>query len=278
VDHLTSLIQNRLILTGTPAFEAPYAAPIVVSADPHLPPDVPVQHRIIELIKHATAQAVEPVASTLQLPVDLFFAGPEERPGLDSDLSARVLAALEDSLAHQVPLGERILVWGGRSAGPRALSLALERLMTGQTAACLWCGADSCLAPATLDWLDTSGLLHAGGARWGFIPGEAASACLLLESDLAEGEDVRSFGILRAPHRPQIFSVARTGALNLGHTLSHGGHAKRWERRSADRLRRLGRLTRHIRHRALGGGPRAPVLRVSLPTIERTSVLRSGKT
>lgn len=195
-------------------------APFVVAADPHLPAEVPASRRIREMVKHAATQALTPLASAAQIPVDLLVAVPEVRPGLGPDVPERALDALRGCLAERTRLGQGMSIAGGRSAGLRALEIALENITTGRSAACLWCGVDSYLAPPTLDWLEGSGLLHAAGARWGFIPGEAASACLLVASDVAERMGCAPLAILRAAATAVEQRPPEQSDVALGHALT----------------------------------------------------------
>jgi 3-oxoacyl-[acyl-carrier-protein] synthase-1 len=158
--------------------------PLVVAIDPRLPAEVPIERRLIEMVTDAAAQALAPLAALAPRPsLDVVVALPQPGPGVGPRVAERVIGALRERLAGRV--GTLEAVTGGRSAGLLALETAVGWLTTGKSAACLWCGVDSHLAPATLDALDRAGALHDEGARWGFVPGEAAGACLLLSGDLA---------------------------------------------------------------------------------------------
>jgi 3-oxoacyl-[acyl-carrier-protein] synthase-1 len=70
-----------------------------------------------------------------------------------------------------------------------ALDAAQRRLTQGTFDACVVAGVDSYLEPQTLEWLERSEQLHAGGPRnnaWGFIPGEGAAAVLLTRAGLVD--------------------------------------------------------------------------------------------
>ena len=194
----------------------------MVARDPYLPAEVPVERRLIEMVIDAVVQAVAPLAVvTPQLPLDVLVAVPQMGPGVGARVPERVLGALRESLAPRARLDKLEAVVGGRSAGLLALECAVERLATGASVACLWCGVDSYLAPATLDMLDGVGALHSGGARWGFVPGEAAAACLLIAGDVAERMGARLLAVVRAA----TSAVEEESDVALGHALTNATRA-----------------------------------------------------
>lgn len=197
-------------------------APLVVAADPFLPAEVPVDRRLREMVTHAALQAVAPLqVLAAQPPLDVFVAVPEPRVGIGSSVAERVLAAIKECLSDRVSLGELHAEPGGRAAGLLALERAFKRLSSGQSMACLWCGVDSYLAPATLDALDGAGLLHADGARWGFVPGEAAGACLLVAGNLVnERTGPPPLAVLRAVTSTMEHRLPEQGEVALGQALT----------------------------------------------------------
>jgi 3-oxoacyl-[acyl-carrier-protein] synthase-1 len=157
----------------------------MVAMDPKLPPDVAVGRRMIEMVTDAAAQAVAPlVASSSPPALDVVVALPAAGPGIGEQVAGGVMAALRDQLGG-LSRGEAKAVVGGRSAGLLALESAIARLTSGKSRACLWCGVDSLLAPATLDAWDRDGALKYEATRWGIVPAEAAAACLLLSAPIA---------------------------------------------------------------------------------------------
>jgi 3-oxoacyl-[acyl-carrier-protein] synthase-1 len=196
--------------------------PLVVAADPYLPAAVPVHRRILEMVAHAAWQAVESLdVLAATLPLDVVVAIPEPRIGIGPGLAERVLGAIQERLATRVRLAELHAEPGGRAAGLRALEIAFERLTTGRSMACLWCGVDSYLAPATLDALDSAGLLHTDSARWGIVPGEAAAACLMVTHDvLANRMGPPPLAIVRAVSSAVAQSLPEQGDVMLGRALT----------------------------------------------------------
>ncbi len=113
---------------------------------------------------------------------------PCARPGLDTDLGVKLMAAVQHKFAGR--FGGVASFGAGHAAGLMGLRAAFNRLSQGSLDACLVAGVDSWLAPETLEWLESQDQLHGAGPlnnAWGFIPGEAGAAVLLLrEGVLAE--------------------------------------------------------------------------------------------
>ncbi len=60
---------------------------------------------------------------------------------------------------------------------------ACEKMCAGTFDACVLAGVESYLSAETLEWLEQNNQLHGAGAlrnAWGFVPGEAAGAVLLV--------------------------------------------------------------------------------------------------
>jgi 3-oxoacyl-[acyl-carrier-protein] synthase-1 len=215
-------------------------APLIVARDPYLPPEVPVERRLLEMVTHAAAQAIEPLTvMASQPPLDVLVALPDPGAGVGPRVPERVLGALQGHLAERVRLGDLQAVHGGRSAGLLALEIAVERLVSGRSAACLWCGVDSYLAPATLDMLDGAGVLHAGGARWGFVPGEAAAACLLVTGDRVEPAGPPPLAVVRAAASAAERSLHERGEVSLGEALTNATRAILGALPEAERVHRI---------------------------------------
>lgn len=111
----------------------------------------------------------------------LAVARPDSRPGVADDLDADLLARLS---ARYPKLFVSAATFGGsHAAGLLGLHAACAKLDAGALDACVLAGVDSWLGPETLEWLDSSEQLHGAGVlnnAWGFIPGEAGAAVLLM--------------------------------------------------------------------------------------------------
>ena len=76
----------------------------------------------------------------------------------------------------------------GHAAGLLGLQAACAKLAQGALDVCVVAGVDSWLEPETLEWLEQCNQLHGAGPlnnAWGFIPGEAGAALLLVGESAA---------------------------------------------------------------------------------------------
>jgi 3-oxoacyl-[acyl-carrier-protein] synthase I len=160
--------------------------PVKVSMVPWLDPALAGVERLEALLLPAVDQVLQ---SEFEVPpslaVALAIALPSMRPGVADDMAARLLAAC------RARYGDRFVAMAafpnGHAAGVLALNAAMRRLMVGAFDAVVLAGADSYMAPETLEWLEQCDQLHGAGPlnnAWGFIPGEAAGALLLIRSTL----------------------------------------------------------------------------------------------
>jgi len=107
---------------------------------------------------------------------------PPARPGLDSDFTMRLLGALADQYGHS--FAHTSVFPTGHAAGLMALAAAMNAISDTRVDGCVVAGVDSYIEPDTLHWLEECDQLHGAGFfnnAWGFIPGEAAGALLLVD-------------------------------------------------------------------------------------------------
>lgn len=117
----------------------------------------------------------------------LALALPSQRPGLAPDLSARLIAGVQSRYRNMFTA--TALFPNGHAAGLLALDVVTRKFAHGAFDACILAGVDSYLAPETLEWLEACDQLHGAGRlnnAWGFIPGEAAGAVLLVRHAVAD--------------------------------------------------------------------------------------------
>lgn len=156
--------------------------PLKVALAPWLDVALTGFERIQALLMPAIAQVLE-VAQTVEPPLRLALALalPAVRPGLDRELAARVVAAVGRHFRHSFIASAAFP--HGHAAGLLALDAARRKLATGEIDACVVAGVDSYMEPLTLEWLEDCEQIHGAGAlnnAWGFIPGEAAGALLVV--------------------------------------------------------------------------------------------------
>ncbi|MBS0172641.1 MAG: hypothetical protein JSR64_01240 [Nitrospira sp.] len=144
--------------------------------------------RFEALLIPAIDQALEPLnaLSSSALNTALALALPSPRRGLPEKLQSDLMARL--AARYRGRFGAAAAFSSGHAAGQLALDAAFRKLGQGGLDACVVAGCDSYLAPETLEWLEECDQLHGAGPlnnAWGFIPGEAAGAVLLMREVFA---------------------------------------------------------------------------------------------
>jgi 3-oxoacyl-[acyl-carrier-protein] synthase-1 len=146
--------------------------------------------RLAALLQPAIEEALVP--ATLQgggsrARIGLALALPPPRPGRPGALVEDLLAKLREQIGDRFARVAHFEV--GHAAGHLAIAAAEAGCARGAFDACVVAGADSYLAPQTLEWVEACDQLHGGGRlnnAWGFIPGEAAGAVLFGSTSLTQ--------------------------------------------------------------------------------------------
>jgi 3-oxoacyl-[acyl-carrier-protein] synthase I len=187
--------------------EHPYMADIVgepmrVAMAPWLDANLSGTDRLEALLLPAITQALQPL-STLPpdqsaLKIAIALGLPSPRPGVAGDVAADMLERVLRQ--HGQHFSASATFTAGHAAGLLALDAAVTKLTkstashaaSGSTSnrldACVVAGVDSYIHPKTLDWLERCDQIHSAGPlnnAWGFIPGEASGALLLMRESLA---------------------------------------------------------------------------------------------
>jgi 3-oxoacyl-[acyl-carrier-protein] synthase-1 len=145
--------------------------------------------RFEALLLPAIEQSLSPVVSGTAplMRCALMLGLPSSRPGLQESLQSHILARI------QRRYGDRLVSVSaypaGHAAGLLALESAIEMLAQGSLDGCVVASVDSYLEPETLHWIESCDQFHGAGRlnnAWGFIPGEAAGAVLVLGARAAE--------------------------------------------------------------------------------------------
>lgn len=145
--------------------------------------------RFEALLFPAIDQALAPLTEQhpVQLRLALALGLPSPRPGLPADLQVSLVKAIGEKYRD---IFTKIAAFpNGHAAGLLALEVAVKKLMQGDFDACVVAGVDSYIEPETLEWLEQCDQLHGAGPlnnAWGFIPGEAAGAVLLVRHRFIE--------------------------------------------------------------------------------------------
>lgn len=163
--------------------------PMRVAIAPWLDIDLSGIERLTDLLFPAINQVLVPLSvETAKKPsIALSLGLPSPRPGLPADLQANLVKALAGK--YQGVFAAVAAFPKGHAAGLLALEAASKKLLEGAFDACVVAGVDSHLEPETLEWLEECDQLHGAGPlnnAWGFIPGEAAGAVLLVRQEYIE--------------------------------------------------------------------------------------------
>ncbi len=163
--------------------------PMRVAIAPWLDIDLTGIERFNALLHPAIDQVLVPFAAyTTKKPgIALSLGLPSVRPGLATDLQARIVKELGHR--YQGVFAAVATFPNGHAAGLLAMEAASKKLLQGAFDACVVAGVDSYIEPETLEWLEECDQLHGAGPlnnAWGFIPGEAAGAVLIIRPELIE--------------------------------------------------------------------------------------------
>jgi 3-oxoacyl-[acyl-carrier-protein] synthase-1 len=145
--------------------------------------------RFEALLVPALEQAMAPATADLdrKLRCGLVLALPSWRPGLPDSLEDDLRAVIAAVFPNRF-MGIAVFTVG-QAGALLGMQAACRKIVEGAFDACVIAGVDSYSAPETLEWLEKSDRLHGAGEpnnAWGFIPGEAAGANLLVSADTAE--------------------------------------------------------------------------------------------
>ena len=172
--------------------------PMCVALAPWLDIGLTGADRFKALLLPAVDQVVESQAARLaSMHTAIAVCLPEPRPGLAPDLSQELM---DDLNARYRGLFRSSAVFpNGHTAGLLAIQAAQRRLAQGTLDACVIGAVDSYIGPEMLEWVEQCDQLHGAGAlnnAWGFIPGEAAGAVLLVRGAVLDQFDN---GVLAQP-------------------------------------------------------------------------------
>jgi 3-oxoacyl-[acyl-carrier-protein] synthase-1 len=157
--------------------------PMRVAMAPWLEPDCQGVDRFAALLLPALAQALEPLDEYGRpgIRVGLALGLPIPRPGVADRLDRQLRERIEQAFPGRFAASGSFAT--GHAAGFVAMRAACDKIASGEFDACVLAGVDSYLSEETLAWLEAQNQLHGAGAlnnAWGFIPGEAAGALLLV--------------------------------------------------------------------------------------------------
>lgn len=162
-------------VTAHPIFFDKADEPMGFACDAALDVDAALDSRFEAMLCSAAEEARG--AARFDRPLQYFIAMPEPRPGLPPELARAVASRIANALDAE--LAAVRVIARGHAAGLMALQLAAQKISSGECSLAIAAGVDSYHEPGTLRWLDGEGRLLSAQNRNGFLPGEAAGACLL---------------------------------------------------------------------------------------------------
>lgn len=175
--------------------------PYILAMVPTIAEDLILEKRFVELAAAAIREALEPL-EVLQGIFDIpaIIGLPEVKPGVSEELGKMLAAGIRTLRADRYRIEEVRTAFKGHAAGLMALQSGRQAILNKSREFCLIGGVESYLDPDTLDWIEDHEQLHTPDNAWGFIPGEAASFCLVCSAKTANR--------YKLPIRAQLLSIA----------------------------------------------------------------------
>lgn len=203
--------------------------PMRIARAPWLDVGLDVTARLSALLLPAIEEALAPLTElggNVSLRIGLALALPPPRPGRPDGLADEVLEAIRGRMGDRFIRIARFEV--GHAAGHMAVAAAEAGCARDAFDACVVVGADSYLAPETLEWVEACDQLHGGGPLnnpWGFIPGEAAGAVLFGSPRLAQLCGIAPLGELVSVGIGMESKLIKTGEVCVGEGLTQAFRA-----------------------------------------------------
>ena len=168
------------------------ADPYVLAMVPTLDADLIGVERYLQLAGPAIEEALGPLAAIGKSLGEIYvlIGIPEERPGLPHDLAVSITRRVNEIKFENFGVADSVVLPKGHSSGLMALGAAAREISRHTCEFCLIGGVDSYIDPDTLDWLEDNDQIHKPLNAWGFIPGEAASFCLVCSQETAQRYDM----------------------------------------------------------------------------------------
>jgi 3-oxoacyl-[acyl-carrier-protein] synthase-1 len=184
--------------------------------------------RLEALLFPAIDQALEPLVSHQGSPLNMAIALglPSTRPGLPQDIQQQMLARINKRYARQFSAVASFTA--GHAAGLIATQAAFTKLAHGALDACIVAGVDSYIDPLTLEWLEANDQLHSAGPlnnAWGFIPGEAGAALLLMRESVAKSAGLQILAVVLGTGTAMESKRIKTETVCIGEGLTQAFRA-----------------------------------------------------
>jgi 3-oxoacyl-[acyl-carrier-protein] synthase I len=170
------------------ASEHPYmidkgGSPMIVAMSPDLDLSLPISERFSALFLSAMQETLNNLNLSsirkISNPVRVLIGLPEDRPGLESDISMVLEQRLQRDVEEALgPIDFQTFPFG-HASGLIALQQGCQVIQRNECDFCIIGGVDSYITPETLEWIDDQEQLHSEDNSWGFLPSEGAGVCLL---------------------------------------------------------------------------------------------------
>ncbi len=184
---------NRL--TEHPYFVDRAGDPIVTASDRDLCTEA-LSGRLQALVGSAIDEACASLPALDGQRYAVRLALPPPRPGVPVDVEALVQAVCRERLGHGSEI--RTSSRSGHAGGLVAIADARDLIARDEIDVCLVVSADSYLDIDTLEWMEAERMLHARGTGSAFVPGEAASVCVLASTAIRRARRWPSYGTIPA--------------------------------------------------------------------------------
>lgn len=199
-----------------------YGEPMVVTIDSELPTKL---NGVDRLLKLAVPPALEALIPLLEkeasvLPIHVFVALPEERPGRPENLENEFGVLFSERLAETIQVEKLTNYALGHAGGLVCMEHALSLINSGKCELCLVGGVESYLEAETLEWLDDHDQLHSESTIYGFCPGEGAGFCLLSSQDFARRLSLNASVKLLSAASAEEANRIKTETVCIGEGLS----------------------------------------------------------
>jgi len=149
------------------------------------------------------------------------LALPGPRPGLPEDIGAVITRRLASR--YKSIFGSTEVFAAGHASGLLALQSACAKLRQGALDACVVAGVESWIEPETLEWLEANDQLHGAGPlnnAWGFVPGEAGAALLLVTERMGRAMKIESLAGVFSVGSANESKCMKTETVCLGEGLT----------------------------------------------------------
>jgi 3-oxoacyl-(acyl-carrier-protein) synthase len=196
--------------------------PMPGALDPELDPGFVGPARFLALAESALREACLPLSPWTDRPIriPLVVAFPEFRPGFTAHDAERIRLGLGQFKGLPIELTDVSVAPGGHAGGLIALATAVRRLQAGQISACLVGGVDSYFHPDTMEWLDENRQLAGSVSRSGFVPGEGAGFCLLMNERACQRLELNAIVQIRSVATGKETKLIKTEDVCLAEGLS----------------------------------------------------------